>query len=563
MVQYFKNLLLWKKIVLVGVIPLLVISILVGVLSYRHTEQAVREAGKNSLADSVNRIDLSLTVRTRQLNSALQSIVASLPQGDGVSALFQTGAFQALLQPFQEIQSIAVLREEELVYASSPAGAIDTSRLPQLYAQARTDKTVYLGLTESLLVPDQPPVLLVLQKIQDDGLLLLELDPTAAGSTLLSKQRIFRHQTSLLVARDFQIIYSDNAVAPELIGLLQQAYKAGRRLMTVTYDGKDYDCYAQDNGLLGWVTLSLIQEEHLFPSSASLQHYIVVLVLVCVLAAWAFLMILSRIITGPLARLSDGMRQVQGENFHIHLQNDRADEIGELTDSFNFMVEQIRTLIDQVYQQELAQKSAELESLQAQINPHFLYNTLDSINWMLIDRGEMDISAIVVALGKLMQYSMDTSTSLVPLQEEYRNARDFLMVQKNRLEDQLEYELLLEPGLEDFRVPKLILQPLIENSIKYGIVRSGRQGKVTVDTIRQGDHICITIQDDGTGMDAPQLAACRRLLENDRDGQRSIGIRNVARRLQLHFDHRCGFSIDSAAGQGTTLRLVLPMIERE
>ena len=239
MVQYFKNLLLWKKIVLVGVIPLLVISILVGVLSYRHTEQAVREAGKNSLADSVNRIDLSLTVRTRQLNSALQSIVASLPQGDGVSALFQTGAFQALLQPFQEIQSIAVLREEELVYASSPAGAIDTSRLPQLYAQARTDKTVYLGLTESLLVPDQPPVLLVLQKIQDDGLLLLELDPTAAGSTLLSKQRIFRHQTSLLVARDFQIIYSDNAVAPELIGLLQQAYKAGRRLMTVTYDGKE------------------------------------------------------------------------------------------------------------------------------------------------------------------------------------------------------------------------------------------------------------------------------------------------------------------------------------
>ena len=127
-------------------------------------------------------------------------------------------------------------------------------------------------------------------------------------------------------------------------------------------------------------------------------------------------------IVKPLDQLKDGMRRAQDHDFKLRLENDRTDEIGALTDSFNCMLDRINTLVNQVYQQELAQKNAEIEALQAQINPHFLYNTLDSVNWMLIARGEMDISAVVVALGKLMQYSMDTARAMVSLEEEYRNA---------------------------------------------------------------------------------------------------------------------------------------------
>ena len=254
------------------------------------------------------------------------------------------------------------------------------------------------------------------------------------------------------------------------------------------------------------------------------------------------------------------MKQVQSSDFQIHLDNKRTDEIGELTDSFNYMVDHIRTLVNRVYREQLAQKTAEMEALQAQINPHFLYNSLDSINWMLIDRDQMDISNVVVALGKLMQYSMNNRISLVPLLEEYRNAKDYLIIQRNRLEDQLDYELELEEGLEEFCVPKLILQPLIENAIKYGVLESKHRCKVHVNTYRVKDHICIDVIDNGAGMTEEQLKVCRQLLSGNSDGYKNIGIRNVARRLQLHFDEQCEFTVSSTVGQGTTISLQLPII---
>ena len=179
---------------------------------------------------------------------------------------------------------------------------------------------------------------------------------------------------------------------------------------------------------------------------------------------------------------------------------------------------------------------------------------------MLIDRGELDISNVVVALGKLMQYSMDSRKSLVPLREEYRNAKDYLIIQRNRLEDQLDYELDLDEGLEEFCVPKLILQPLIENAIKHGVLESLHRCRVVVKTCRVGDRICITISDNGAGMTEEKLETYRQLLNGTSKEQENIGIRNVARRLQLHFEEQCEFTVTSTVGQGTTISLQLPII---
>nr|WP_325300822.1 histidine kinase [uncultured Dysosmobacter sp.] len=572
----FRDLVFWKKLVLFGATPLLVISILIGVLSYRHTQDAARETGRKSLSDAVNRIDISITVRSRQINSAMQVMYNILTpwEGEDGGAAADLGQMEQLCsqltEPFPEIRSISILLGDRVAYTAGAAVSPSDSALEEMYQLARwfPGRVVWSEPTPGDVFDSQgsaSPVIPVLQGIQDArgstvGLILLGVDPNAAGSAILAKQRILNHQTSLLYSRGSRRIYSDNMVPEDLQALMLEQYRAGRRMFTVTYDGKDYCCYAQYNGMVGWVTFSLIAEEYLFPNAASLRRYIVLLVVICVTLASVFLMVLARVITGPLARLNAAMRQAQRDNFDIHLENDRRDEIGELTDSFNYMMDQIRTLINRVYQEKLAQMNAEMEMLQAQINPHFLYNTLDTINWMLIDQDEMEISAIVVALGKLMQYSMDTSMSLVPLREEYRNARDFLFLQKTRLEDRLEYQLELEEGLEEFRIPKLILQPLIENSLKHGAVHAAQRITVRVLTVRRGERICITVADDGAGMDGERLAACRRLLGSAGEGQGRIGLPNVARRLQLHFEGRCEFQLDSQPGQGTTLRLWLPVI---
>lgn len=574
MIQAIKNMAFWKKVVLTGAIPLLAISVTISALSYSYTRQTVYQSERNNLSAAVNRIDNSLTVRVRQINTTLQFIADSLtlpPGGTDTETL--RALSRSLAEPFHEIRSVSVFLGEDLLCREDPAGGepppagFRSARLEELYrlAALRPGKPVWCGLSPSLFqTSEEREVIPVCWGVSGGeggvpALVVLELSPDSMGSTILATQRILRYQRTFLLDGGCQMIYGDAPIRDGLLELVLEQYRQGRRMFAVDFNGRTYQCCTQYNAMAGCLTVSLIAEQDLFPGAKNLRTYIELLALGGVLLACAVLTVLSRLITVPLARLSNGMKRVQREDFQVRLPNDRADEIGELTDSFNFMVDRIRTLVNRVYQEQLAQKNAELETLQAQINPHFLYNTLDSINWMLIDRGEMDVSAIVVALGKLMQYSMDTSVRLVPLREEYRNARDFLLIQKNRLEDQLDYSLEIEAELYEFPIPKLILQPLIENAIKHGIVRAARPGRVSVRAARQERHVRITVEDTGAGMDPETLESCRRRLEDGAEGQGSIGLRNVARRLQLHFDGQCRFLVESRPGQGTALCLLLPM----
>lgn len=573
----FKNMVFWKKLVLVSVTPLLIISIMIGYLSYDRANTVVRESTKKSLADALNRIDISLSVRVRQLEKTTQVLASGI---SGALETVQVGAEEerlvalcrGLVEPFGEVSAAAIVLGEGRVYASEEKLTTDPTMLPALCAAAamQPEKTQWSGQTRSIFLERQKGALpmQVFRAIcgadgEILGTLILEVDRRQVANAVLMDQEVIPRQRSFLVGRDRKIIYSDGMVTGELAKTAMEQYQSGRRRFNVSADGKDYFCCAQYNAMTGWVSFSAVEEEMLFSESGSLRRYVGILVLCCAAVAVLLQMALSRMITLPLLRLKEGMHQVQESNFEVQLENDRRDEIGELTDSFNYMVDQIRTLINRVYREQLAQKNAEIESLQAQINPHFLYNALDSVNWMLIERGQTDISSIVVAMAKLMQYSMNTGASMVTLHEEYDNARNYLMVQKNRLEDQLEYELELDAAYENFHVPKLILQPLVENSIKHGVVGSPHPCTVRVKTVCSDEYICITVSDNGVGMDGEKLARYRRLLAGTEEERRGIGIRNVARRLQLHFDGACEFSVESSPDTGTALCLRIPVTTRE
>lgn len=578
--HFFRNISFWKKLLIMGAIPLALLGVVIGALSYTKADRVVRQSEKRVLSDTINRIDVSLNVKVRQIDSLMQTVAGSEEAqalvnlgASGTPGLIGTAGLSLLCQnlfgPFSEISDVNILLGEQAVYTSRAEDArIDPMMLAELYERASKypGKAIWSNLTTGLYETQDKKAnsLLIYAGLQDSigntlGLVVAEVNPRTFGSAILTKQKILGYQTTFITDREGAIIYGDNAVRDDWRSAILARYEAGERKSNIELDGTMYYVCSQYNGLTGWVTFTMIPDNKLFPEADSLKRYTVALVVVSVALASMFLLILALAITKPLARLKTGMKQVQDKNFDLQLENDRKDEIGELTETFNYMVNRIHILVNQVYQEKIAQKTAEIEALQAQINPHFLYNTLDTINWMLIDRDEMEVSAIVVALGKLMQYSMNTATSMVSLLEECRHVKDYLLIQKFRLEDRLEFTLNLDPSLETFKVPKLILQPLIENAIDHGIHNSGRAGILRVNAIRAGSRVYITVSDNGRGMTPDELYQFKRLLCNDSIGYKNIGVRNVARRLQLHFNDRCEFVVDNTLGGGLSITIVLPL----
>lgn len=561
--HFLRNIRFWKKLVLINVPCLLLISVLIGGLSFQRAEQAAQESARYNIQDTLNRIDISINQRVRQFNKTVQVVAeqmvwtGALNSGPDTAILSQVSEyFQEL---FQEVQQIDILRGDELFFSTGCVAQLDQDTVTELYANAERcpGRTLWTDVRDGWILAYSG----IQSGTQPDGLLVLWLEPGALGRAVFLKQKITDRQISFLLDRNECLIYSGSSIPEGLTPAVLDVYRSGRQSFQVELNDRRFFCCGQYNGISGWKTFIAIDTQELFPGAESLQRYIVALVSVCILLALVLSIWLSHLITMPLAELTRAMKRVQ-EDFDLQLENDRQDEIGELTDSFNYMLHRIRTLVNRVYREQLALKSAELEALQAQINPHFLYNSLDSINWMLIDRGDMDISAIVVALGKLMQYSMDSSTPEAPLSEEYRNIRDYMLIQKNRLEDQLDYVLELDPELEDIWVPKLILQPLVENAIKHGVLGAEHCCTVKVATSCRDGKICIKVCDDGVGMDREALERCRQSLCWRNREQKSIGLSNVARRLWLHYDGQSSMRIESKESEGTEITLLLPFSKK-
>ena len=246
------------------------------------------------------------------------------------------------------------------------------------------------------------------------------------------------------------------------------------------------------------------------------------------------------------------MEKAQIGNFDIQVHTKQKDEIGSLIQSYNFMLGEIKRLIHVVTEEKMAQKTAELNALQAQINPHFLYNTLDTINWMLLARGEDDISDLIVRLGELLKYSISGANTLVPLQEEVRYIRNYLEIQKCRMEERLEYAISIEEACNVYPCPKLLLQPLVENAIKHGLEPLVRGGKVCIIAVIDQGELKITVIDDGQGMEAEKIQDI--LLD------KRVGLKNVEKRIKLIYGQSYGLRIHSQKNNGTTVEIHLPLI---
>lgn len=263
--------------------------------------------------------------------------------------------------------------------------------------------------------------------------------------------------------------------------------------------------------------------------------------------------------------LLESMEKVQEGDFMLRLPFNSGDEIGLLSQSFNEMCERLNNYIAQVYRAEIQRKNAEINALQMQINPHFLYNTLESIKAKAIEEGDEVTPEMIVLLGKLFRWSMKTNEKIVILEEEIEYVRTYLELQSYRFNKKLDIDIQIPEEYLDFGVPKLILQPLVENVIKHALVLTGKKGIVGITAKQKAGKLEITIFDNGQGMSEEHLMSIRERLENaeSQDEFDSIGIQNIHQRLKLLFGQEYGIQIQSILHYGTAVKVTTPAMSIE
>lgn len=334
---------------------------------------------------------------------------------------------------------------------------------------------------------------------------------------------------------------------------------------TTEIDGERFFVTYVPSSYMNWTYLNIMPYDEIFRKTETAKQsvliiYIIVFLLVLLVALW-----FSRSVTGPIERLSNRMKRVQLGHFEYTLlpgeREPAMDEAGLLHRNFRIMVERINELINENYVKQLAIKDTEFKALQAQINPHFLYNTLESINWSAKAAGQQQISVMVESLGFLLRSSISGKEPLIPLEEEMMTIRHYMTIQEIRFEERLVFRSEIPARLLGCLVPKLSIQPIVENAIHYALETMIDTCVITVTAEERDGRMLLTVSDNGPGIEPDVLG---RLKSGELVPRGTgIGLRNIDERIKLLFGEEYGMEVGDNDGGGARITLILPIEMRD
>lgn len=278
-----------------------------------------------------------------------------------------------------------------------------------------------------------------------------------------------------------------------------------------------------------------------------------VTILICIFVAVLAYFITSGMVSSRIERLTHFMQEVQEGSMDMQMESDDRDEIGMLYRGFGSMMKRIRTLINEVYLSKITQKEAELKALQAQINPHFLYNTLSLINWKALAAGEEDISRMTLALSTFYRTALNRGRNVLQVETELSNTRAYLEIQSMLHDGNFDYEIEAQTEILQCESLNLILQPLVENAIHHGIEeKTDGRGKITVRGWKEDNCVWFMVEDNGVGM---EQEVADKILTMESKG---YGVRNVNERIRLCYGEKYAMKVESVVGKGTKMTIHFP-----
>lgn len=330
----------------------------------------------------------------------------------------------------------------------------------------------------------------------------------------------------------------------------------------VVENGTRYYVQSRTLNSSGWHVASILPAKDIYHPGNMLSAEMLLIVAVVTVIAYLMAYFLSRSTLDRLSMLTKTMHEVENGNTEVRMEPTGDDEIAQLIGSFNQMMDQMDSLMDDKVEYGRQIKNLELKALQAQINPHFLYNSLDLINCTAISHNIPEISKMVNALSKFYRLSLSKGREIISVRDELKHIQLYLEIQNLRFDNRIHVTWDLDPSADNCQVIKIILQPIVENAVIHGIFeKASKSGYLSITTRRSEDGIRITISDDGVGMDEQTMRKNFTASDGIADTSGGYGVRNTNDRIKLAYGDSYGLTCSSTIGKGTTVTVHIPAIE--
>ena len=524
-------------------------------------QRAITESAKTSSAQAVAQATDTVSSYITDMNSVMELLIATMDESEADRADF----FAAFLKTRPDVIAVTSYGADGTLQDCWALGHTPRQTIlenlsfdPALAGTAA--RYVSAPHVESIFAQYYPWVVTMAARLDGGGRTRwIALDLSFSGiSSYVSNVGIGQHGYCFIMDEKGGIVYHPQQ---------QLIYSGLKSEDTARLAALADGTYADDNTIYslqtvpdsGWRVVGVSYTAELVTSNVHTVLRLLLLaaagiIAVTLLSSW----IVSRVLTRPLQGLAGAMTRFESDAGHFTYTPVRGSrEVTALSDSFAHMAGQVQQLMATVREEETNLRKTELKALQAQINPHFLYNTLDSIAWMCEQKRSEDAVQMVQALATLFRISISRGRELIPVSREIEHAKSYLRIQQYRYKNQFTYSFDVDPSCEAFLCNKITLQPIIENAIYHGLDLLVDEGRIDITVRPDGGDILFTVADNGVGMPPEQAAAMLTREPSDRTG---IGIKNVNDRLRIYFGEKYGLTIHSVPDGGTTVVIRMPQV---
>ena len=486
--------------------------------------------------------------------------------------------FGIIINGREDIRNIGIVRKDGRVLFNDGTQEknenldLSTQQWYQSAISSGKNSVVTSSHVQHVIKNERPLVITLSRSIEDGiggskekGVVFIDLNYSAI-SELCDQNSIGEKSYIYILNQDGNIVYHPqqqqlyNELQTENIDIVLDADPQGEPV--ISGSGNDSRVYTfAKSEKTGWMVVGCMNMNELTRSSRQGQFIYVMTAVILIIIALLFSNHISRAISRPIQKLRDSMAKVQEGDFSATVMEvPEQNEIGSLTRSFNVMIHQIEELMKQNRIEQEQKRKSELKALQSQINPHFLYNTLDSIIWMAEGKKNEEVVLMTSSLAKFLRQSISNEDQQVSIGQDVEYARSYLTIQKMRYKNKLEYEIYLEASIKSCQIVKLVLQPIIENAIYHGIKYKEGMGMVTVRGYEKDGCVVLEVADNGVGMDEETL---KHIFERHKVNYRSngVGVYNVQKRLKLYYGNDYGITYESEKGMGTKAVITIPKVQ--
>ncbi|MFC7679376.1 sensor histidine kinase [Paenibacillus sp. GCM10028914] len=567
------------------VMLVLLTALLLIFISYRLSESAVRETAESYTTELINQVnaniqtyitgmkDISLTAMNNPDVRDYLTYGKSLPPEDLSALEYKISEyFHSILVSRKDITSVNIFGYNGSFISDRRGVQLNPNSPPSeqfwyKQAQEASGQVVISSSHVQPVIKDEYQWVVSLSRelrgidrSQGLGILLIDLNFKVIND-MLNQLDLGSRGYVFVVDREGNIVYHPQQqllysnLKTEEIDRVMKETTGG----FVTEEGGVSRIYTiQDSGF-GWKIVGVFYENELVDNKKQMKLSFAVAGLFCIAVGVMISYLISRNLTRPIKRLQENMNEVEKGNFDIRVPVGHSKEISSLARSFNLMMMKIKELMHQIVVEQEVKRKSELNALQAQINPHFLYNTLDSIIWMAESKKHDEVILMTSALAKLFRASLSKGQELIPIATEIEHITSYLKIQEMRYQDKMGYTVQFDPSLKRYMTLKVLLQPLVENAIYHGIKNKQGRGMIRIYVSRVGDDIELRVIDDGIGMDEETIRTILYSTETQ-ESKMGVGIANVHQRIQLYFGMNYGLSYKSVVNEGTTAIVTIPAI---